>query len=113
MSDLEQSKTIKLEVDSETEMLIQKHDYIKVGNKYYISKDRATQLANKLANEQLETTKPALPIDNVSDLLLSKKTLYGQLLAKSDDDLTDTEIELMYQLAMDSDIRKVLRSGLQ
>ena len=41
-----------------------------------------------------------------------KRELYHALLVKDKDRLTDTEIEMMYNLALDDDIQKLLETRL-
>lgn len=44
-------------------------------------------------------------------IIEAKRTLYGLLLSK--DDPTDSEINIMYELANDSDIREILNKAIK
>lgn len=54
-------------------------------------------------------------LSDVSDLLLAKRRLYSLLLEKdggeSESNLTEVEIEIMYQLANDNQIREYLSNN--
>ena len=47
----------------------------------------------------------------MSEIVEAKKKLYGLLLNLSNP--TDKEIDIMYELSMDADIRKVLQQNLK
>lgn len=49
----------------------------------------------------------------VKDIKNLKAELYGALLKKSNDELTDTEIEIMFHLSSDEDVHAILDEALR
>lgn len=47
------------------------------------------------------------------ELIEAKKMLYGLLLSKDKNKLTDSEIKIMYELTFDNDIQDILRKEFQ
>lgn len=50
--------------------------------------------------------------DSGIDLINAKRELYRQLLLKSHDDYSETDLDLAYTLSKDTDIQRILRERL-
>ncbi len=49
----------------------------------------------------------------MSELIEAKRNLYLLLLRKSNDEITDAEINIRYELAKDDDIQAILNNAIQ
>lgn len=53
----------------------------------------------------------SLKANNKNNLLFYKRKTYSLLLEKSNDELTDSELDLMYNLSIDKDIQEFLNNN--